>query len=312
MKILIADDNSLTRTRVEAAAAKWGFEAVVVADGLQTWDVLRAEDSPRLAILDWNMPGLAGTEICRRLRASGAGPYTYVILLTSHGEQEKLVEGLRAGADDFVRKPFNASELEQRVRTGQRIVELQDRLLETQEKLRIQATRDSLTGLWNRAEILRILDEQVTRSIRDLRPLGVMLIDVDHFKSVNDTFGHLAGDEILRHVTFLIATEVRNFGHIGRFGGEEFLVILPGADRETSAQVGERVRRCVDETIDRAGHPSRKVTISVGVACVGVNTNQTMRETVQQCDDALYKAKRLGRNRVCVAETAFESAEACR
>src|ERR1700694_2306180 len=198
MKILAAEDNPVFQSMLRSMLTKWGYEVILAADGTQAWSALQEDCPPRLAILDWMMPGLDGVEVCRRLRAANREPYIYVLLLTARTDSQDLVEGLDAGADDYLTKPFNATELRARLRAGRRIVELQEDLLMAREALRQQATHDGLTGLLNRHAMMEVLQTKLARSQRGSQPLSILMVDLDHFKRVNDEFGHLDGDAVLR------------------------------------------------------------------------------------------------------------------
>src|SRR5258708_7250089 len=188
---LAAEDNPVFLSMLRTLLTKWGYRAVMARDGNEAWHVLEWEEAPRLAVLDWMMPGVDGVEICRRLRSLNREPYIYILLLTARTESQDLIEGMDAGADDYLTKPFNAHELRVRLRAGRRILDLQDALRE-------QATHDGLTGLLNRNSILEKLDEEVSRGARGMEPVAALMADLDGFKSINDTHGHLAGDAILR------------------------------------------------------------------------------------------------------------------
>lgn len=297
MQVLIADDSPVSRRVLGAKLVQWGYETLVVDNGDAAWAILSSPNSPRLAIVDWRMPGVDGPEICRRLRLRESLRYTFVLLMTSCTLPSSVVEGLKAGADDFVRKPFDPAELEQRLRTGRRIVELQDRLLAAQESLRVQATHDSLTGLWNRAEILRTLDREWDRMRRQRSAIGAMMIDVDFFKQVNDEHGHQAGDDVLREMGRLLPNSVRSYDQVGRVGGEEFLVVLPNATIRNVLAIGERARfRTEQQPISIAGE-SIHVTVSIGAASSSEMVDSPT-DLIQRADQALYAAKRGGRNRV--------------
>jgi two-component system cell cycle response regulator len=198
MRILIAEDDPVSRRLLEAKLVNWGYEVVVTRDGNEAWQALQADDAPRLAILDWMMPGRDGVAVCREVRKGKGEPYTYLILLTAQAREEDLVTGMEAGADDYIAKPFKSSELKVRLRAGRRIIELQSELIAAREALRAQATHDPLTGLWNHEEILRILGLELVRAKREGRHVGVIMADLDHFKRVNDTYGHMGGDAVLR------------------------------------------------------------------------------------------------------------------
>jgi len=308
MRILIADDSLVSRHLLEATLRKWNYEVIVACDGQQAWDLLRGNDPPRLAILDWVMPEMSGLEVCKRIRDHAHKDdlnYTYVVLLTSKGEREDLIEGMEAGADDYLTKPFDQHELKVRLRAGSRVIDLQRELIATREALREQATKDFLTRIWNRSAIMDILSREIERANRDKRPIGVVLADLDHFKTINDTFGHLAGDAVLRDFTRRIGAAMRPYDSIGRYGGEEFLAILPGCDEARTESQAERMRLAVCKepvTIDDRKHP---VTASFGACCFTPASGMSTEQIIRAADRALYFAKNMGRNRTMIAPENF-------
>src|ERR1700756_2305102 len=185
MRILIADDSIVSRHLLDATLRKWGYEVVVACDGVEAWNILQSPDAPKLVILDWVMPGLTGPEVCRRVREQAKNPdnkeaYAYILLLTSKSLKEDLIEGMEAGADDYITKPFDQHELKVRLRAGTRIIELERELVAAREELREQATKDFLTRIWNRSSILDTLQRELVRGGRERRPVGVVLADLDH------------------------------------------------------------------------------------------------------------------------------------
>jgi diguanylate cyclase (GGDEF)-like protein len=295
MEVLVADDNNDSAQSLALLLEAWGFAPTVVYDGHAARVRLFEPEAPTLALLDWNMPGLHGIDICRMLRQDTGRPYTYVILVTGRGK-EQMVDGLQAGADDYLVKPADPTELRARLNTAQRILNLQDQLLATQRQLREQATHDSLTGVWNRGMILEMLEREMIRSRREGQPLTVIMADIDHFKQVNGRFGHLGGDLVLRQTAQRLVGELRPYDAVGRYGGEEFLILLPGCDAAAGALLAERLRRCVAASSVLDGTHTMRVTLSMGIAAWG--QGMTAADLLRVADAGLYSAKRAGRNRV--------------
>ena len=296
MRVLIADDSMISRRLLQAALQQWEYQVVVACDGTEAWEELQKENPPKMAILDWMMPGLSGPDVCRRVREKASEHYTYILLVTSRSHREDLIEGMEAGADDYITKPFDQNELKVRLGPGRRIVELQDALFRAQTALREQATTDGLTKIWNRRTILEILDHELSRSRRESRPVAVVVGDLDRFKSVNDTYGHIAGDKVLIEVSRRLKNSCRSYDSIGRYGGEEFLLILPGCDSEAAECQAERIRIELErQPIDVDGH-SLSVTCSFGVTTVPGDRAMGAEDAIRSADAALYRAKDAGRN----------------
>lgn len=298
MQVLVADDSIVSRHLMMETLRRWNYEPVPATDGEQAWAILQRPDAPPMVILDWMMPGLTGLEVCRRVRQQAREPYTYMILLTSRGEKTDIIEGLEAGADDYVVKPFDLNELKVRLRSGRRIVDLQTELLAAREALREQATRDSLTRFWNRRSILEIMERELSRASREHRPVGIVMFDLDHFKAVNDTYGHLAGDMVLREVGARIGSSLRDYDACGRYGGEEFLIVLPGTDLAGAGSQAERARQLLAAEAIDIGTTELVVTGSFGVTCQPAGCHVPVDTLIRAADEALYTAKRNGRNRV--------------
>lgn len=297
MDILIAEDDTVSRRLLEAHLGKWGFTVTAARDGNEAWQILQSPDAPRLAILDWMMPGIDGTELCRRLRTEGQEPYTYIILLTALAGEDNLCIGMEAGADDYLTKPFRVNELQVRLRAGRRIVELQDQLIAAREALREKASHDPLTGLWNHEEIISNLQRELARARRGGLTVGVVMADIDYFKKVNDEYGHVAGDVVLRAVSDKMLQRMRPYDTIGRYGGEEFLVVLSGCEGENAAALADRLRLSImREPIDTPDG-TIPITMSLGVA-VSSQGDLDAGALIRAADQALYRAKNNGRNRV--------------
>jgi two-component system, cell cycle response regulator len=293
MRVLIADDDPTARLLLESVLEDWGYDVVMARDGTEAWDVLRRADSPPLAILDWMMPGLDGIDVCRKVRQEGEAPYVYLILLTGKARTRDVVQGMESGADDYVSKPYEEQELKVRLRAGRRIVELH-------EALQTQANRDALTGTWNRRMILEILHREAARAGREGTSLGVVMADLDHFKRLNDTLGHAAGDAALCEASRRMGTALRPYDALGRYGGEEFLMIVPACDLPGVLAVAERVRHAIAEVPVETPSGMTAVTVSLGVA-TGEGASLDAVALIHTADEALYRAKRAGRDRVATA-----------
>jgi two-component system cell cycle response regulator len=291
VKILIADDEDGTRLKLETLLAKLGYDVLVARDGAEAWELLQREDAPSLALLDWLMPGMDGVEVCRRVRQSSKVPYVYIVMLTVKGQKQDLVAGMEAGADDYLSKPFDVDELRVRLSAGERILSLQ-------EDLRLQATHDDLTGVLNRGTVLDILHRELALVARKSVPVAIILADLDDFKQVNDKHGHAIGDTVLREAARRLATPMRPYDAIGRYGGEEFLIVLPGCGIESALVVAERIRCSVGKKPITTSAGDVPMTVSLGVAAVESAPPRGADELIQSADDALYRAKRGGRNRV--------------
>lgn len=305
MRILIADDEPVSRRLLEGTLVQLGHSVTAVEDGAQALAALLAPQGPPLAILDWMMPGIDGLEVCRRIRQR-ASPYTYIILLTSRHARSDMLAGLDAGADDFLTKPCDAMELRIRLRSGERVIELQEHLLRTQEALKFEAAHDRLTGLWNRGSVLDQLTRELSRAKRERAPLTVLLADLDHFKRINDEYGHAAGDKVLREVGTRMRDVLRKSDSIGRYGGEEFLLVLPRADLDGAREVGERLLAAVRAITVRDHGLVIQPRTSIGAASTtfsGFDADALIRAA----DAALYRAKAQGRDRVVACELATKS-----
>ncbi len=295
MTVLIADDSATSRVLLRGTLRRWGYEVVVAEDGTQAYEVLARPDAPRMAILDWVMPGMTGPEVCRRIRETHREPYTYILLLTSKATKTETIEGLDAGADDYLTKPFDEHELQVRLRAGKRIVDLQADLLKAQEELRERANKDLLTLLPNRSAINTALAGEIARCHRDHRSVGVILLDIDRFKSVNDTYGHFAGDAVLRETASRLRHNVRPYDVVGRYGGEEFLVVLPNCDLEQARQQAERMRERLSAEQMIVEGAELWITASFGVT-VSDGSDTSPEVFIRTADEALYRAKAAGRN----------------
>ncbi|KPA16820.1 response regulator receiver modulated diguanylate cyclase [Candidatus Magnetomorum sp. HK-1] len=303
MKILVADDSEMTRMILQGRLKQWGYEPVNACDGQEAWDILRKKGRPRVALIDWMMPKMNGIQVCENIRKYIKEPYIYTILLTAKKGKEDLVQAMNAGADDFISKPFDPHILKVRLRAGMRITNLQDELIAAREELRIQATHDSLTQLFNRSAMMNMIIREISRSQRDNSSIGLLMIDLDHFKSINDSYGHLVGDEILRKLSARMKTCTRRYDTIGRYGGEEFIILLPHCGKQEVFIVAERLRQSVCEKPFETSEGPLNVSISLGTTWVTPSEQDCSEEDlIRVADKALYSAKHKGRNCTVVSE----------
>jgi len=307
LKLLIADDDVTSRAILGAVTRQWGYESMVVEDGEFAWEALQEEDPPRLLLLDWMMPNLDGLNLCRRIREQETSNPPFIIVLTARTDSKDIVAALEAGANDHISKPFDNGELQARLQVGTRMLDMQSELHRIKEELFVQATRDALTGLLNRGAVMEELEQEMSRARRQRERVTVGLCDIDFFKKINDTYGHLAGDAVLRDVAARIEGALRPYDHVGRYGGEEFLIIIPSSDGKVLDPF-ERVRRAIADKPFVFEGMKLDVTMSCGVAVYAApQYGQDGNALIGATDTALYEAKEGGRNRTVLAESSRES-----
>lgn len=295
LRIVISDgEGSLCKT-----LTRWGYEVSVAADGNEALRLLTQQDPATLAILNSEMKGLRGAELCQRLRADGIEPYIYVILLMEKSQNDDLLEAFEQGADDYLAKPFDGYELRAKLLVAKRILGLQERLLCMRDELLVQATHDSLTGLWNRNASMEALKRELVRADREGKTVGLMLADLDHFKQINDTYGHLAGDRVLQAVATRMKKSMRTYDTVGRYGGEEFLILSPGCDEEAIFRRAEHLRTAISS--EPVVTPEAMISISLTLGAAVATGTTVPDQILKVVDEALYRAKRAGRNRVEMA-----------
>ncbi|KAA3614014.1 MAG: diguanylate cyclase [Calditrichaeota bacterium] len=302
MKILIADDDKYLNKLLQMRLSNWGYNVIAVNNGREAMNILLEEDGPKLAILDWMMPEMDGINVCKEIRSKAGENYIYIILLTARDQMSDFLEGMEAGADDFMTKPFKDQELRARLRAGLRILDLQDDLVTARDAIQYQANHDPLTGRWTRAAIFEILEKEICRSVREDSVISVMMIDLDHFKDVNDQFGHLAGDEVLRETVKRLQNSLRPYDSIGRYGGEEFLVVLPGCKEKDATHLAERMRDAISKEPILLGENEITITCSIGISMWQSGRPVLSMDIIEKADKALYKAKNAGRNKVEICE----------
>lgn len=299
MKVLIADDEPISRRLLEILLNKWGYDVMAATNGHEAWQLLKANHHPKIAILDWMMPGMDGLQVCRQLRQRENSSSTYVLMLTAKQEKEDMEGCFQAGADDFLAKPFAAQDLRARLRAAERIIDLEGQLRSAQELLNAETKVDSLTGLWNRSSLMEILCRELHRARRQESLVALIMADVDHLKQINRRYGHLAGDVVLRETGRRMQSVLRSYDSLGRYGGGQFLVVSPACNREEALKPAERLRaRTSEEPIITFGGPLN-VTISLGVV-IG-NDEKQAHDLISVAEAALSQAKTAGRDCVEVA-----------
>ncbi len=299
MKVLVADDDPVTRHVLRATLTQLGHHPVLCHDGTTALNALTAAEPPQLAILDWNMPGLDGLAVCRAIRTASPS-YVYVILVSARDTRADVIEALESEVDDYLSKPLDLIELRLRLRAGERVLAVQEHLLNIQTALTYQATHDALTGLMNHGAIVKQLERELNRARRGAAPLTVMLADLDHFKAINDRYGHQVGDAVLREAGGRMKNALRSCDAIGRYGGEEFLIITPDSDPAGALMAAERVRLSSALAPMSVNQQQIAVTLSIGVACSSRGLDDP-GDLIKAADMALYQAKHRGRNIVASA-----------
>ena len=307
MKVLIAEDDAVSRTILKRSVEKFGHEVLVAEDGLKAWELFQSEPELDLIISDWMMPGIDGPELCRRVREANGAWYTFFVFLTALGDKEHLLKGMQAGADDYLAKPLDREQLQVRLIAASRVNALHRQLNDQKTELErlnqelfASARRDPLTLLGNRLRLREDLETLSAQAQRYGHSYCAMLCDIDFFKSYNDTYGHLAGDEVLEKVAGVISKNLRTGDTAYRYGGEEFLVILPEQTLKSANIAAERLRQSVQDLAisHKARSSPEVVTVSVGLAVLPPNEERSVEDLLKEADDALYRAKEAGRNRV--------------
>ncbi|MBN1222824.1 MAG: diguanylate cyclase [Candidatus Aminicenantes bacterium] len=300
IKVLIAEDDKTCSTMLEQNLNKWGYDVLKAEDGKKAWKVIQ-EKEVQIVILDWIMPKMDGLELSKKIRGQKRNTYIYIIMLTIKDQQKDIRTGFASGVDDYITKPFDIHELRARLQTGKRIIGLQEQLLDSQKKLHEIATHDTLTNLLNRYEILNVLQDEFHRSVREQKPISTIMLDIDFFKNINDAYGHDVGDEVLVEVALRLKKILRRYDKVGRYGGDEYLVVLPNCSMRDATRIAERLRRAVSHEKTETAAGKIHVTISVGCASSENESMQNIENLVKSSDKAMYHAKNMGRN--CVVAT---------
>lgn len=305
LKVLVVDDEDSARLALEVAVRQLGYDCRSARDGMEAWELHQHEHAD-VILSDWQMPRMDGIELCRRTRISeGTGPYTYFIFMTNFADKEHFIRGMEAGADDYHTKPVDLDELRARLASAERVVSLYRKLAEQNAALRRDsqtafrvARLDSLTHVANRLSMDEDLKVLWSRTTRYGHRYSIAICDIDRFKAYNDRFGHLAGDDVLRHVAQTIRRQLRQGDGLYRYGGEEFVAILPEQSLPEAEKAMNRVRVAVEQLAILAAEGGTVVTISIGVAELHRELDQSPEEWLRRADAALYRAKTHGRDRV--------------
>lgn len=299
--ILVVDDDVVSRSVVEKHLNKAGFTVVTAPNGRQALSLFDNAFFP-IVLTDWMMPEIDGPQLCRLIREKKTDGYVFIILITSRDKKTDTVVGLEAGADDYLTKPIHPAELIARINTGIRILSLEQSLKQANEEIRQLSITDPLTGCFNRGYLIERFPQELGRAARYGHPLSVVLADIDHFKKINDTYGHQAGDVVLSHFARRITKQIRKkIDWVVRYGGEEFLIILPETDMLGGQTMAERLRSSVAEQQIEAAGTSISITASFGGACALFRNDRqeiNMERLINAADEKLYQSKREGRNRV--------------
>jgi diguanylate cyclase (GGDEF)-like protein len=293
--VLVAEDDDVTRMRLEHLLTKWGHRVTSVSRGDVALEILSPSGPPHLAIIDWMMPGMDGVDLCRALRARKSDTYTYLILITAKDDPDSMLVGLEAGADDFLAKPVAPEELRARLRAGQRIVELQERLIAAREEQRRHADRDGLTGVSSRRRVIEALETSLSERAAGGTELALAMIDLDDFKPINDRYGHLVGDRVLRTVCERVQRILRRTDVFGRYGGDEFLVVLPDTSSREAVEIARRMCDALASQPIECEEFALRVTASVGIAAAE-GTRCSREDLIKRADRALFRAKDAGGN----------------
>jgi diguanylate cyclase (GGDEF)-like protein len=299
--ILIAEDDSVTRMLLKKTLSKEGHEVVSVENGQKAFELFKENFFP-IVLTDWMMPEMDGLELCRAIRKEENPGYVFIVLLTAKDSQDDIISGLKAGADEYLTKPFNRAELIARLNTGKRFLRQERALRRANEEIKILSITDPLTGCSNRGCLNQRLPQEIQRAARYKRPLSIVMCDIDHFKKVNDTHGHQAGDMVLKEFSRRIKDSIRdNVDMLARYGGEEFLVTLPETNLDGALNLADRLRRIVSDKKIDIGTKKIKITASFGVVGFdsnGAGSDITLDHLIKDADRYLYQAKNDGRNKV--------------
>ncbi len=296
-RVLVADGDSDTRLRLLHLLREWGFSVVAASDGIEALGIVELQQLPDFFFINRSLAGMNGIELCRRICDRFSEHSPHIVLMGSATAHQDVVEALESGATEYLTTPFDEQELRARLIVAVRSLDRHDNLISSREQFRDQATRDALTGVWNRRGILEILERELGRAEHNGRSTGILMLDLDHFKNVNDAHGHLAGDLVLQETARRLCRKLRAYDRLGRYGGEEFLIVVPATNEKELCELAERIRASTESQPVPADLINIRITLSIGAAMAKPG-DSSKAKVIAIADQALYEAKKLGRNRI--------------
>ncbi len=295
-RVLVAEGDCDTRLRLLHLLREWGFSVVAATDGIEALGVVDLQQPPDFFFINRSLAGMNGIELCRRICDRYSEQSPYIVMMGSPTGRQDVVESLESGATEYLTTPFDEQELRARLIVAVRALDRQDNLISSREQFRDQATRDALTGVWNRRGILEILEQELDRAQHSARSTGILMLDFDHFKNINDAHGHLAGDLVLQETACRLCRKLRTYDRLGRYGGEEFLIVVPATDERELCELAERIRASTESEPIPTEQIDLRITLSIGAA-IAKPGDRSKAKLIAVADEALYEAKKLGRNR---------------
>jgi diguanylate cyclase (GGDEF)-like protein len=296
-RVLVAEGDRDTRLRLLHLFREWGFYVVVATDGIETLSAVELQQPPDFFFINRSLAGINGIELCQRICERFSEHSPYIVMMGEPAGREAVVESLESGATEYLTTPFDEQELRARLIVAVRALDRRDYLISSRDRFRDQATRDALTGVWNRRGILELLERDLDGAEHNGRSTGILMLDLDHFKNVNDAHGHLAGDLVLRETARRLCRNLRAYDCLGRYGGEEFLIVVPATNQTELCELAERIRASTDSEPIFAGLINFRITLSIGAA-IAKPGDRSKAKVIAAADEALYEAKKLGRNRI--------------
>ncbi len=295
-RVLVAEGDCDTRLRLLHLLREWGFSVVAATDGIEALGVVDLQQPPDFFFINRSLAGMNGIELCRRICDRYSEQSPYIVMMGSPTGRQDVVESLESGATEYLTTPFDEQELRARLIVAVRALDRQDNLISSREQFRDQATSDALTGVWNRRGILEILEQELDRAQHSARSTGILMLDFDHFKNINDAHGHLAGDLVLQETACRLCRKLRTYDRLGRYGGEEFLIVVPATDERELCELAERIRASTESEPIPTEQIDLRITLSIGAA-IAKPGDRSKAKLIAVADEALYEAKKLGRNR---------------